>query len=312
MKVEKNNLVFSAVLFCILIFILSYAMLVLKGDEEPTLENNQTPVPELGDVQKEYKSKLDALDDLKEVRRTNAPSIYDESLLDSMGVYDPDLLEKKKMRIIDSIYNEGRIDYTDASYKRPKTARAIEPVPKDTINVEKEFEIGIPTKELALEHQLFFASDPTGNREPDSHSTDEKIYVRVDGTQVVRQDFRLQMRLVEEALIDNVRFPRNTIIYGFVSFKPNRTIIAIGNIKHRPVKLRAFDLQDGNEGIYIENSFRAEARREVVGDVVDDINIVGVPQVSGIKRIFQQDNRRVRATIHDNYRLILRTATTKN
>ena len=97
MKVEKNKLIFSIVLVCILLFIGSYAMLVLGEDEEPTLENNQVPVPELEDDQKQYDSKLDALNDLKEVRETNAPSIYDERLLDSTGVYDPDLLDKKKI-----------------------------------------------------------------------------------------------------------------------------------------------------------------------------------------------------------------------
>ena len=41
MKVEKNKIIFSIVLVCILLFIGSYAMLVLGEDEEPTLENNQ-------------------------------------------------------------------------------------------------------------------------------------------------------------------------------------------------------------------------------------------------------------------------------
>ena len=65
-------------------------------------------------------------------------------------------------------------------------------------------------------------------------------------------------------------------------------------------------MQDGSEGIYIENSFRAEARQEVLGDIVDDINIAGVPQVSGIKKIFQRNNRNVKATISNNYKLILK------
>lgn len=99
MKIEKNKIVFAAVLVCILLFIGGYAMLVLGEDEEPEIDNNHIPVPELEGGQKEYKSKLEALDDLREVRETNAPSIYDERLLDSTGVYDPDLLDKEKMRI---------------------------------------------------------------------------------------------------------------------------------------------------------------------------------------------------------------------
>ena len=65
-------------------------------------------------------------------------------------------------------------------------------------------------------------------------------------------------------------------------------------------------MQDGSEGIYVENSYQAEARQEMVGDVVDDMNIVGVPQVSGIKKIFRRHNKSVKVTISNNYKLILK------
>ena len=307
MKVEKNKIVFGLVILCVILFIGSYAVLMFGDDEEPAIENNQIPVPELEQGQKEYESKLEALDDLKEVRETNAPSIYDERLLDSTGVYDPDFLDKEKMRIIDSIYKEGHITYSDRSAGQVKKNTKSLSTKKDTIVKTVGIENTISTKELGLEHQLFFASRPMENKTNDLQKTDEFIYVQVDGTQTVRNDFRLKMRLTQEAIINDTLFPRNTPIYGFVSFKPNRTIIEITNINHMLVKLKAFDLRDGSEGIYIENSFRAEARKEVVGDIVDDVNIAGVPQVSGIKRIFQRNNRTVKVTVMDNYRLILKS-----
>lgn len=306
MKIEKNKIVFAAVIICVVLFIGSYSVIMLGEDEEPTIDSNQIPVPELEGDQKEYESKLEAIDDLKEVRQTNAPSIYDERLLDSTGVYDPDLLDKQKMRIVDSIYNEGRISYSDRSFRISKDNIQPKIDQKDSlIEIEKEGN-DITSKELGLEHQLFFASNPLENENLNSQNTDVSIHVRVDGTQTVRANYRLQMRLTKSVLINNILIPKNAPIYGFVSFKPNRTIISIENINHRPVKLKAFDLQDGSEGIYVENSFRAEARQEVVGDIVDDINIVGVPQVSGIKQIFQRNNRTVKVTITDNYKLILK------
>lgn len=306
MKIEKNKIVFAAVIICVVLFIGSYSVIMLGEDDEPTIESNQIPVPELEGGQKEYESKLEAIDDLKEVRQTNAPSIYDESLLDSTGVYDPDLLDKEKMRVVDSIYNEGRISYSDRSFRTSETKTQPTTIQNDSILEVDEKENTITSKELGLEHQLFFASNPISNESSTIENTDEAIYVRVDGTQTVQTNFRLQMRLTKDALIQNVMIPKNASIYGFVSFKPNRTIINIENINHRPVKLKAFDLQDGSEGIYVENSFRAEATNEVVGDIVDDINIVGVPQVSGIKKIFQRNNRTVKVTVTDNYRLILK------
>ena len=315
MKVEKNKLIFSIILVCILLFIGSYAMLVLGEDEEPTLENNQVPVPELEDNQKQYDSKLDALNDLKEVRQTNAPSIYDERLLDSTGVYDPDLLDKKKMRLVDSIYQQGQIKYSEQSYEninpRYRSSKPTIVKERDTMDVIDGQETEVGVKERALEHQLFFASHPIENDDFNAKNKDGFIYVRVDGTQTVKNNYRLQMRLIKDAVIYGQRYSRNTPIYGFVSFKPNRAIIDIENIDHQPVKLRAHDYQDGSEGIYVENSFRAEVTNEIVGDMVDDINITGVPQVSGFKKIFQRNHKNVKVTITDNYKLILKISKTK-
>ncbi|SNR68778.1 conjugative transposon protein TraM [Lutibacter flavus] len=305
MKVEKNKIVFVAIILCVVLFIGSYAVIKFSEDEEPTIENNQIPIPTLKDEQKEYDSKLEALNDLKETRQINAPSMYDERLLDSMGVFDSDLLTKEKMRLVDSIYNQGRISYSDRSYRKPEISNPIKEIQIDTIETIKTNKT-IHIKQLALEHQLFFASVPKKEEVPMIAPTDSNIYVTVDGAQTVKKNYRLKMRLLNDALIGGRIIPENTNIYGFVSFKPNRVIIAITNINHRPILLKAFDLQDGNEGIYIENSFQAEARQEVVGDIVDDINIAGVPQVSGVKKIFQRTNKNVKVTISDNYKLILK------
>ena len=308
MKIEKNKIVFALVLLCVVLFIGAYSVMVLGEDDESTIENNQTAIPELEGGQKEYESKLEALDDLKEVRETNAPSIYDERLLNSEGVYDPDLLDKEKMRIVDSIYSQGRINYTDRDYRKSEIKTVVQPkiIKKNTIDQIEENETSIAVKERSLEHQLFFASYPIRNEVLNVQNTDAFIYVRVDGTQTVKINYRLQMRLTKKAYINNILVPKNTLIYGFISFKPNRTLITIENINHRPVKLKAFDLQDGSEGIYVENSFRAEATNEVVSDIVDDINITGVPQISGVRKIFQRNHRNVKVTITDNYKLILK------
>ncbi|RNL90135.1 conjugative transposon protein TraM [Sinomicrobium pectinilyticum] len=309
MKIEKNKIVFALVILCIVLFIGAYAFVALGEDEEPTLKNNQTPVPQLEESgQKVYKTKMEALEDLKEERQINAPSVYDERLLDSTGTYDPDLLDKKKMQIIDSIYSQGRINYTEKSYRQTESTVTPSPKPieKDTVSREEEKEIAIAAKELGLEHQLFFASNPKDNPKVNLRNTDARIYVRVDGTQTIRENYRLRMRLVKAATICGRHFPRNTPIYGFVSFKPNRTMLSIEHIDHNPITLWAYDLEDGSQGIYIENSFQADVRQQVIGDVVDDINVAGVPQVSGIKQLFRRDNRKVKVTVMDDYQLILK------
>ena len=306
MKIEKNKIVFAAVLAVVVIFLISYSMMVMGDDESEDTNLKETSVPALEEDQKEYDSKLDAINDLKEVRETNAPSIYDEKLIDSLGFYDENLPERKKERLVDSIYASGRIKYSQRDYEpigaREADAKAERIIDSTEIKAEQK----IAAKEMGLEHQLFFASDPKESDSSVSDTTDDLIYAVVDGDQVVKANSRLRMRLSKTATINSKQIPKNTPIYGFISFQPNRVLIEIENIKHYPTELKAFDLQDGSEGIYVENNFRAQVSTEVVGDMVDDINIAGVPQVSGFKKIFQRNNRNIKVTVLNNYRLILK------
>jgi len=57
----------------------------------------------------------------------------------------------------------------------------------------------------------------------------------------------------------------------------------------------------------VENSFRADASREVIDDVIQDINVAGLPQVGGIKKVFQRNNKNITVTITNNYKLILKS-----
>ncbi len=306
MKIEKNKLVFGAIIGIVVIFLISYSFIELGDDEDDTENLKQTLVPELEQEQEDYTSKLDAINDLKEVRETNAPSIYDESLLDSLGYYDPENAIKEKERIVDSIYRLGKIDYKENRYRNAAPKIKAKPITLKKDSIIPKVDSTIETKELGLEHQLFFASNPLKNELYSNVKTDNQIYVAVDGYQTVKADFRLRMRLDKDAIINNRLIPKNTPVFGFISFQPNRVLIEIENIQNTSVNLTAFDYEDGSEGIYVENSFRADARREIVEDVVNDINIGGVPQVNGIKQLFQRSNRNVKATIVNNYKLILK------
>ena len=306
MKIEKNKIVFAAVLAVIFIFLISYSMMVMGDDENENENLKQTLVPDLDENQKEYDSKLDAINDLKEVRENNAPSIYDEKLLDSTGLYNPDLPEQEKERIVDSIYNAGKIQYSEKKYRNLGQKKVAQKHTQQIDSAELKREQKIQAKELGLEHQLFFAASPKPNEVSVIGNTDETIYVVVDGDQVVKANTRLRMRLTKSATINGKLMPKNTTVFGFISFQPNRALIEIENIKHHPTKLKAFDLLDGSEGIYVENNFREEATREVLDDVIGDINIPSVPQVGGLTQVFRRSNRRVKVTVLNNYKLILK------
>jgi len=317
MKIEKNKIVFISVLVVIVIFLVTYTIMITGEDEEQQENLRQTEIPALEEEsQQTYDSKLEAIDNLKEVRDKNAPSIYDETFLDSLGYYDTELLEKEKERKIDSIYELGKArqaqiaNLTQTRLTSPpenSSPSLIKTVPKvDTAEIEEKREI--EAKEMGLEHQLFFASAPKEAKDRITSTTDKEIKVVIDGTQVVKANSRLRMRLAQPAKIDDKLIPKNTPVFGFVSFQPNRVLIEIENINKHQTSLKAFDLEDGSEGIYIENNFRAEVATEVLDDVIGDINIPSVPQVSGISKVFRRNNRNVKVTILNNYRLILKAS----
>jgi hypothetical protein len=306
MKIEKNKIVFATVLALIFIFLISYSVKVMGNDESENENLEQTLVPDLEENQKEYDSKLDAINDLKEVRETNAPSIYDEKLIDSLGFYDADLPEREKERIVDSIYSAGKIKYSDLTHENLGKGKTAPKKVQEVDSAEIKREQKIEAKEMGLEHQLFFAAAPKPNDISIIADTDETIYVVVDGDQIVKVNSRLRMRLTKAAMINNKQMPQNTLVFGFISFQPNRALIEIENIKHHPTKLKAFDLQDGSEGIYVENNFRAEATNEVLDDVIGDINIPSVPQVGGITKVLKRSNRNLKVTVLNNYKLILK------
>lgn len=308
MKIDKKKIVFGSVLAVIVLFIVAYSMLIFGGDVDEPSQLKDTLVPELQQEQEDFNSRLDAVNALKEVRETNTPSIYDEKYLDSMGYYDPEFQERQKEKILDSIYENNSANYSEFSYHNDYQEEFMLDTEEIEVVQDEPFSSQTSSKELGLIHQLFYASNPEiDNGYPIQDTTADAILVEVDGDQVVKSGYRLKMRLMQEAMINNIKFPANTPVYGFIRFQPNRALIEIENIDHYPVKLKVYDMQDGSEGIYVENSIRAQVGQEVIDDIIQDINVAGVPQVGGLKQLFQKNNRNVKVQVTNNYKLILKT-----
>lgn len=305
MKIEKNKIVFGSVVIIVILFIIAYSALVLMGEEEGSSELDQPTVPALKEEKETYTSRMDALNDLKEVRQSDPPSIYSEKLLDSLGVYDPLLEEKERERIVDSIYDQGRINYQEMGWSEDH--EEYEPPQESNEAPEVPMEIAIASQDFSVKHKEFFRPRPISvYTDEKSLETDTLIPARVNGEQQVGVNDRLELILSEDAVINGRIYSRNTLLYGFVRFQPNRVHIEITHIQNKEAKLKAFDLQDSNEGIYVKNSFRAEATNEVIGDVIQDINIAGLPQIGGIKNVFTRKNRNIKVTVMDQYQLILK------
>jgi len=307
MKIEKNKVVFAAVLAVIVLFLICYGI-TLSREDQPEEKLTQTEIPVLEQEQLEYESKLDALNDLKKVNPQTAPSIYDENLLDSLGYYNPQYAEQEKQRVVDSIYRANKKLYNAQESKTSIRTSNQKAIPAEPTTEIRDQELEVISQELGLAHQLFFAAATSTSLKATALDPENEDVVQavVDGDQVVKANTRIQLRLVEAITIKGTRIPKNTKVFGTISFQPNRALIKIEQINNHPVVLEAFDLQDGLEGIYVENNFRAQANREVMDDVLQDINIPSLPQVSGISQLLRRDNRNVKVTVLNNYRMLLK------
>lgn len=302
MKPQQNKIVFVLVLIGVVLFIVAYSIFTFGKDKKTELRPDRIPMPDLEENQKVYESKMEALDAIEEERETTAPQLYPDHMVDDKGYFNPDYMEYEKHRIIDSVYSTGNL----APHREPvQPIKETPPSEPETepIQIEEPLsESSISATELALEQQLFFVSQPKVLE----GKTKNGIVVEVDGKQVLRKNSRIRLRLVEPTMINGHRFPKYTTLFGTVRFQPNRTILHITQIDHLSLQWEAFDLQDGLAGLYLENSLREEAAQEVMDDMVQDINIAGLPQVRGLKSVFQRSQRKQKVTVLDGHRLFLK------
>lgn len=299
MKLQKNKIVFVLVMVTVVLFITAYSLLIFGKEQEPELNTDQIPLPDLEESPKEYESKLEALEAIKEEGETTALPMYPEHMIDHKGYFNPDYMEYEKHRIIDSVYQSSALQGDSSPVEKKDTWSEqvlLESFTPDSVGLVESDPISI--HELALEHQLFFASHPKWDLGSGG-------LAHVDGDQVVKDGHRLALRLDTDIHMDGYQFYRGCRIYGFVKIRPNRVLLDIVKIGEHQVKLKAFDLEDGGEGIYVENQLRGKVVESGVDATLGDINIPGIPQVSGIKRIFQQNNRSIKVKFQHQYQIKL-------
>ena len=245
-----------------------------------------------------FESKIEALDAMKEDRPTPlAPSPYPEHMIDEKGYFNPDYMEYEKYRIIDSIYAREDFQREPAYLQTP---------PEESSDGD-ESAAPTPTpaarnsQELALEHQLFFAAH---------HAPTEGVFAaraQITGTQVLRAQSRVRLTTTDRPADTPGGLPSGTTLWGRVSFGANRVFIRLLHPTDPTLTLEAYDLQDGLRGLYLENSFKGEAANEVLQDVIQDVNIAGLPQINGIKNVFRRSGQKVKVTVLDGHGLILKS-----
>ncbi len=303
MNIDRKKAVFIGVVVLLTCFIVAYGFWGMETDKKMTEKKISNPeVPALSGESEEYQSRIEAVDQLREERDRVPPSLYPDMDSQAYEPYDPYLGEKEKNRLMDSILKSG--PEPDDYYFEPVSSVKIKDTSSTIIgNKSTKSPDHIPGEG----HLEFFFVSKDQKSIPLEESS-PSFRVSVNGDQVVRKDERLELRTIDPIKIGNDSLASNNLIYARAGFRANRLLLEIEGNSIPGGKLVAYDLSDGLEGIYIENSFRSQATTEVLDDVIQDINISGVPQVRGLKSIFQRDNRNVKVKVLHQHQLILKPA----
>lgn len=304
MNIDRKKAVFVGVVVLLTCIIVAYGFWGMETNEKVGDEKISNPgIPELSGESEEYQSRLEAVEGLREERDRVPPSLYPDKNLESSGEYDPYLEEEEKNRLMDSILRNG--PEPDEYYFEPVASPVKE---KDTTGISLVNKSTNPPDHIPGQgHLEFFFVSKVQESQPLEKSL-ESFRVSVNGDQVVRKDERLELRIIDPIKIGKDSLASNSLIYARAGFRANRLLLEITGNSIPGGKLVAYDLSDGLEGIYIENSFRSQVTTEVLDDVIQDINISGVPQVRGLKSIFQRDNRNIKVKVLHQHQLILKPA----
>ena len=310
MQLDKKKVVFGSVLLCILLFTVAYAVLVWKREETSDKQLPKNPnIPTLEEGDHTYTSRKEAVDKLKEKKPSTVPNLYDDIEMPVNTTSTTTSTENSPDPLKSQRTEEDKQWTMDSwSFKEVPETDGLSISADTIINKKTEPEkekSSVAWQEELLRQERFF-SYTNVHRGLQNYNMEKSIPVAVLGTQKVTTNSRLELYLLKDSCLYGKYYPAFTPVYGFVSFGPNRVFLRITNILGEPLSLTAYDLQDGHEGMYVVNNFRAEASREILDDVIQDINIPSVPQVGGLKNLLRRQNRNIKVTIVDHYRLILK------
>jgi len=298
MKTSKNKIVFGGVLLVILLFLVGYTYQIL-GDDPKGQTLSAPTLPRWEETGESFETKKEAVDAIRDEREKHLPSPYPAHMIDEKGYFNPDYMELEKNRIIDSIYARENFKVSPASASaysgQPRVSKQHRPAQSE------ELASVTTAEELSLEHQLFFASH-SGARNPEVIAKAQII-----GTHTLRKDSRVPLKIARNAGDKLKGNSVRVVAWGRISFGANRVYITLSELGGKPMALEAYDLQDGLRGIYLENSFRAEATSEVLRDAASSINVPGLPQVRGLKNVFRRRQQNIKVTLLDGHTFYLKS-----
>ena len=211
----------------------------------------------------------------------------------------------------------------------PDRKKTVEREKKNRMTAEEQkqkfVENRLAYREMLLEGKRKIVGESlTGNRWPQQERmpvTKKPTFFRatVYGDQFILPNENVRLLLMEDMVLSDKRFPKNTFIYAMASIQGNRVYLDIDNIEHHPVDISVRDFNDGREGIYNKRAgelwreYKAEMGGDALREATDEITS-GAPDVlkgiaQGLGTFLRKKRLREKEKIllMDDYELLLAT-----
>jgi hypothetical protein len=344
MNIEQKKLhVFSVLVFVLLIF----CFYILGGGtnvEEVELVDDtfNTSLPE-ANLQDLSETRLDAIYRAEELndKQKRLETRQNNSF---RWLIEEDSVSSEMM-----VAEDAPVEFANEEKPRP----AVKPKPKRKKNVESrlsdrelfelEKQLVLERKRKELEEKLGFKTEPQSVKEQETKNseivvgkqknkgfyglTEKDIDFKPDIRALVHGEYKniktgaiVKFRIIDEFTINGINIPKNTFLFGQLSFRSGRAMINIENIQYNnmiiPFRASIYD-QDGFEGLYTPDNMTDEAKRKMANDVIASTNLNvsgGIPFVTGatnavtsaIKSISQSSVRDKKLSISSNYQVNIR------
>jgi hypothetical protein len=108
-----------------------------------------------------------------------------------------------------------------------------------------------------------------------SKNTNQKIQAIINSDQELTDGERVDLRLSNDCIINDVKYLKNTMFNGFVRFGKNRLFISVKSISGNNVDLEVYDGQDGYQGLYTKENLLQKTLDKANDDALNEVKSTG-------------------------------------
>ncbi|MCA6440444.1 MAG: conjugative transposon protein TraM [Chitinophagaceae bacterium] len=163
------------------------------------------------------------------------------------------------------------------------------------------------------------ASSPLKNFYGDNTKAGPGLMAIIPSEQQLQNGTLVKLELGSAILVNGVRIPAGTFLYGMARFDNERLQIHIPSIRLDnqllPVSLSVYDM-DGLEGIYVPGSLNREVVKESADKAIQSMGVsrfgvllpteVAASGIGAVKSLLSKRVKQVRVTLTAGYKLLLR------